>query len=234
MSTTGFFGRYSYLIRLKSWKGDYLHRPDQAEGVTTWGTGIGNEWAVEPTAGDTVRLKSWKGDYLHRTDQAQGVTSSGAGAGDEWTAEIIEGDKIRLRSSKGDYLHRPDQQQGVTTWGTGIGNEWVVEPVRGVSIGIVGISLERDQYVELTVVNGSYDLSDHKLHALGVDKVFTFPKGTVIVPGTNLRVYSHTRSESEAVRYSFNSEEPIWKSKDDAVDLSSPRARLFTYPPSRG
>jgi len=35
-------------IRLKSWKGDYLHRPDAPQGVTTWNTGIGNEWVVEP------------------------------------------------------------------------------------------------------------------------------------------------------------------------------------------
>ncbi|MDB9344115.1 lamin tail domain-containing protein [Nodularia spumigena CS-588/06] len=34
-------------IKLKSWKGDYLHRPDTAQGVTTWNTGIGNEWIVE-------------------------------------------------------------------------------------------------------------------------------------------------------------------------------------------
>ena len=34
-------------VRLKSWKGDYLHRPDQPQGVTTWNTGIGNEWTIE-------------------------------------------------------------------------------------------------------------------------------------------------------------------------------------------
>lgn len=28
-------------IRLRSWKGDYLHRPDSPQGVTTWNTGIG-------------------------------------------------------------------------------------------------------------------------------------------------------------------------------------------------
>jgi len=32
---------------LKSWKGDSLHRPDSAQGVTTWSSGIGNEWTVE-------------------------------------------------------------------------------------------------------------------------------------------------------------------------------------------
>ena len=32
---------------MKSWKGDYLHRPDSAQGVTTRGSGIGNEWTLE-------------------------------------------------------------------------------------------------------------------------------------------------------------------------------------------
>ena len=34
-------------FQLHSWKGDYLHRPDSAQGVTTWSTGVGNEWIVE-------------------------------------------------------------------------------------------------------------------------------------------------------------------------------------------
>ena len=34
-------------IKLKSWKGDYLHRPDSPPDVTTWSTGIGNEWELE-------------------------------------------------------------------------------------------------------------------------------------------------------------------------------------------
>ena len=34
-------------ISLRSWKGDYLHRPDTNQGVTTWNTGIGNQWEVE-------------------------------------------------------------------------------------------------------------------------------------------------------------------------------------------
>jgi hypothetical protein len=53
-------------IRLKSWSGEYLHRPDSAQGVTTWNTGIGNEWAVEELQCGKIRLKSWKGDYLER------------------------------------------------------------------------------------------------------------------------------------------------------------------------
>ena len=116
-------------ISLKSWKGDYLHRPDSPQGVTTWNTGIGNAWTVELIDGNKIRLKSWKGDYLHRPDSTQGVTTWNTGVGNEWTVELIDGNKIRLKSWKGDYLHRPDSTQGVTTWNTGVGNEWIVEPV---------------------------------------------------------------------------------------------------------
>ncbi len=121
--------RQSSKISLKSWKGDYLHRPDTSQGVTTWNTGIGNEWIVELIDGNKISLKSWKGDYLHRPDTSQGVTTWNTGIGNEWIVELIDGNKIRLKSWKGDYLHRPDTSQGVTTWNTGIGNEWIVEPV---------------------------------------------------------------------------------------------------------
>ncbi|MEH2425091.1 MAG: LamG-like jellyroll fold domain-containing protein [Nostoc sp.] len=114
-------------IKFKSWKGDYLHRPDAVQGVTTWSTGIGNEWTVEAIADNKIKLKSWKGDYLHRPDAVQGVTTESTGIGNEWTVEAIADNKIKLKSWKGDYLHRPDAVQGVTTWNTGIGNEWEVE-----------------------------------------------------------------------------------------------------------
>ena len=114
-------------IKLKSWKGDYLHRPDSAQGVTSWAVGVGNEWTAEPVEGNKIKLKSWKGDYLHRPDSAQGVTSWGVGVGNEWIVEVIEGNKIKLKSWKGDYLHRPDAKPSVTTWHTGVGNEWIVE-----------------------------------------------------------------------------------------------------------
>ncbi len=116
-------------ISLKSWKGDYLHRPDTEQGVTTWNTGIGNRWIVEPVEGGKYKFKSWKGDYLHRPDTDQGVTTWLTGVGNEWIVEPIgDGNKIKLKSWKGDYLHRPDTDQGeVTTWNTGVGNEWIVE-----------------------------------------------------------------------------------------------------------
>jgi len=116
-------------IKLKSWKGDYLHRPDTEQGVTTWHTGVGNEWTVEAIADKKIKLKSWKGDYLHRPDTEQGVTSWHTGVGNEWTVEAIADKKIKLKSWKGDYLHRPDSAQGVTTWSTGVGNEWEFEVI---------------------------------------------------------------------------------------------------------
>jgi hypothetical protein len=116
-------------IKLRSWKGDYLHRPDSVQGVTTWHTGIGNEWTLVPLNNGKVALRSWKGDYLHRPDSVQGVTTWNTGIGNEWTLVQLNNGKVALRSWKGDYLHRPDSVQGVTTWNTGIGNEWTIEPV---------------------------------------------------------------------------------------------------------
>lgn len=110
-------------IRLKSWKGDYLHRPDTAQGVTSYGVpeAIGNAWTVECLSDGNVQLRSWKGDYLHRPDSAQGVTTWGFGA---WTVVPGTGGGFMLRSWKGDYLHRPDSPQGVTTWDQGT---WTAE-----------------------------------------------------------------------------------------------------------
>ncbi|MEY3867479.1 MAG: hypothetical protein RLZZ338_1370 [Cyanobacteriota bacterium] len=116
-------------IKLKSWKGDYLHRPDTEQGVTSWNTGVGNEWIVESIGDNKIKLKSWKGDYLHRPDSAQGVTTWSTGVGNEWIVESIGDNKIKLKSWKGDYLHRPDSAQGVTSWSTGVGNEWMVEVI---------------------------------------------------------------------------------------------------------
>ena len=116
-------------IKLKSWKGDYLHRPDSPQGVTTWNTGVGNEWTVEAIADNKIKLKSWKGDYLHRPDSPPDVTTWSTGVGNEWTVEAIADNKIKLKSWKGDYLHRPDSPPDVTTWNTGIGNEWELEVI---------------------------------------------------------------------------------------------------------
>ena len=113
-------------LQLQSWKGDFLHRPDSPQGVTSWHTGIGNQWEIQ-CEGTIVRLKSWKGDFLHRPDAPQGVTTWHTGHGNDWTLEQA-GDKVRLKSWKGDYLHRPDAPQGATTWHTGHGNDWTLVP----------------------------------------------------------------------------------------------------------
>lgn len=111
-------------IQLKSWKGDYLQRPDGAPGLTTSSTAAGTTWSVECKEGK-VLLKSRKGDYLSRPNRPSGVTTALTGAGNQWTVESV-GEKFRLKSSKGDYLHRPDAPQGVTSWApaTSPGNEW--------------------------------------------------------------------------------------------------------------
>jgi hypothetical protein len=121
-------------IQCKSWKGDFLHRPDSNQGVTTWHTGIGNEWTIERKEDGKVMLKSWKGDYLHRPDSSQGVTTWHTGIGNEWTLEEADGGTVMFKSWKGDYLHRPDSSQGVTTWHTGVGNKWTIEAVEGYTI----------------------------------------------------------------------------------------------------
>ncbi|MBA8962427.1 hypothetical protein JOJ86_006770 [Rhodococcus percolatus] len=113
--------------RIKSWKGDYLHRPDSPRGVTTWDTGPGNEWFIE-TVGGKSRLKSWKGDYLHRPDSPRGVTTWDTGLGNEWFIETVGG-KSRIKSWKGDYLYRPDSPHGVTTRKGDPGYQWTKEVV---------------------------------------------------------------------------------------------------------
>ena len=165
-------------IKLKSWKGDYLHRPDSDQGVTSWSTGVGNEWTVEVIADNKIKLKSWKGDYLHRPDSDQGVTSWSTGVGNEWTVEAIAGNKIKLKSWKGDYLHRPDSEQGVTTWGTDVGNEWGIEVIdtwAGVWAGGAIISVDGNK---LTI-----DMSFHKrIPATGTIDANDPTKATVTFP----------------------------------------------------
>jgi len=113
-------------IRLKSWQGDYMHRPDGPPGVTTWPVGE-LVWGLEATESGRFRLKSWKGDYLHRPDGPPAVTTWPAGE-IEWTVEVVDG-KIRLKSWKGDYLCRPDPQGWLITAESG-GIDWTVERKR--------------------------------------------------------------------------------------------------------
>ncbi|MDI1446360.1 hypothetical protein [Polyangium sp. 6x1] len=93
-------------VRLRSWQGDYLHRPDDAHSVTTWSHVGGSVWAVECTNNGTIQLRSWKGDYLHRpagdVQPAIGTWDQG-----EWTVVPTTGGKFKLRSWRNDFLHRP-------------------------------------------------------------------------------------------------------------------------------
>ena len=157
-------------VKLQSSKGDYLHRPDSADGVTTWVAGTGNEWTVE-FAGDKIRLKSWKGDYLHRADLPQGVTTCDTGIGNEWTVERA-GDKLRLKSWKGDYLHRPDSPQGVTMSNSPIDDsDWLFIRVNvkanvGISqLGMIDANRARFKFRNL----GQSDVSTATFNLIAVD-----------------------------------------------------------------
>jgi len=134
-------GKYAgQKVKVKSWTGDYLHRPDNAQGVTTHDTGIGNEWTVEQMDDGKIMLKSWKGDYLHRPDNSGGVTSWGKGGkGDIWTIEELDSGKgegkfpssaelVSFKSWKGDHLHRSNGDGNATSYTKhGIGNVWTIE-----------------------------------------------------------------------------------------------------------
>ena len=111
------------VVRLKSWKGDYLRRFNEGNGVTS--APDGDAWRVVRSGGK-LALRSTKGDYLHRPDSTSGVTTWSLTIGSEWILET-RGSKVLLRSWKGDYLHRPDSPSGVTTWGATIGSEWTFE-----------------------------------------------------------------------------------------------------------
>ncbi|HEY0094576.1 MAG TPA: hypothetical protein VGB96_09640 [Archangium sp.] len=110
---------------LRSSKGDGLHRPDSAPAVTSWSTGIGNEWTLELAAcGKKVVLRSSNMDGLHRPDSAPAITTWGTGIGNEWT---LDSGKVKLKSVKGDYLNRTDAVQGVNAAATGTGTVWSLE-----------------------------------------------------------------------------------------------------------
>ena len=116
-------------VSLKSWKGDYLHRPDTNQGVTTWNTGLGDEWEIEWLNKPRLQLVSWKDDLLARDSSPSkiGTTTDSNGSNTIWEVDFLNANyKIKLKSNEGDFLHRPDSPQGVTTWYTGIGNEWYV------------------------------------------------------------------------------------------------------------
>jgi hypothetical protein len=136
MSKTG-------VIKLQSWKGDYLHRPDSPQGVTTWNTGIGNEWIIEVVAGNKIQLRSWKGDYLHRPDSPQGVTTWNTGIGNEWTIEPVTR-SLTVRFGQNFPASRsistPYSEAGLT-FTNNVGNKWA-KPLINQFVGTVAVPSE--------------------------------------------------------------------------------------------
>lgn len=117
------------LVRLKSWKGDHLHRMEGVSGVNA--TPQGDLWRLS-RQGNTFSLCSSRGDFLHRPDWTA-VTTSTAGIGNEWSLEL-RGSKLLLRSWKGDYLHRIDNADSLTVWEATIGSEWTAEALQPVPL----------------------------------------------------------------------------------------------------
>ena len=115
-------------LRFRSWKGDYLHRPDSLQGVTTAAADKGALWTPEAGAEGTLLLRSWKGDYLHRANAPEGVTTWNRGEGNHWRLEFVNGN-VRLKSWKHDYLYRPDGPGSVSTWIGDDGTTWSLEAV---------------------------------------------------------------------------------------------------------
>ncbi|MDH6060188.1 isochorismatase family protein [Chrysosporum bergii ANA360D] len=192
-------------IKLKSCQGDYLHRPDTAQGVTTRYNGIGNEWIVELIGNNKVKLKSWQGDYLHRRDTSKGVTTWTSGIGNEWIVESIGNNKVKLKSWKGDYLHRLDTEPGLTTRPAGIGTEWIVEldstaqqnePTENVNHGIKepklptqsvqsGNSLPKTVFISVDIQNdyfsgGLWELPDMEMATVNAVKLLDLARSNNI------------------------------------------------------
>jgi Group XII secretory phospholipase A2 precursor (PLA2G12) len=120
-------------VYLKSWKGDYLHRPDDnAQKITTWNPTFGSQWAIECLDNGKFRFRSWKRDYLHRTsDNLQKITAWGATPGSQWDIETPDSSAALIRSWKGDYLHRPDGNvRKITTWDPTLGSQWTIYLLR--------------------------------------------------------------------------------------------------------
>ena len=209
-------------IRLKSWKGDYLHRPDSPQGVTSWHTGVGNEWTVETIDGGKIHLKSWKGDYLHRPDSPQGVTSWHTGVGNEWMVEIIsvpEAPKPPAPESQ----PVPEEPKPVAE-ATGS-----VEITELLHHGQVKRS-QADEYIEITNKgSSSVDLSGWQITSAANTKtqVFNFPAGTQIAAGQHLRVYTN-ETHPETGGFSFGSATAIWNDKGDQGRLLDTKGNVVS------
>ena len=215
------------IIRLKSWRGDYLYRPDSAQGVVAADDGD-LEWMVEYIDGGKVRFKSRKGDYLHRPATAQGVTTWHTGIGNEWRLETLKDGKVKLKNWKGDYLHRPaGNDTVVTTWPVGIGNHWSMEVVNAEPEVVISdifydgvvARTEADEYVEIENRGiAPANISGWKITSDGQPGGYVFPDNTVLAVGEVIRVYTN-ESHPEYGGYSYGSKRSLWNNKGDVGHL---------------
>ena len=116
------------LIRLRSWKNDYLTADSNKNIYPSTNPSPNNLWRIQIVGNNKIALQNEATKlYLHRPDSGQGVTTWHTGQGNIWTLEghIHNDEIIKLKSWKTDYLHR-DAGNSITTWGTGNGNKWTV------------------------------------------------------------------------------------------------------------
>ncbi|KZL48685.1 hypothetical protein A2T98_16555 [Nodularia spumigena CENA596] len=179
-------------IKLKSWKGDYLHRPDTAQGVTTWNTGIGNEWIVESIGDNKIKLKSWKGDYLHRPDTAQGVTTWNTGIGNEWIVELISTVEQTVVNTKNILVGIGMNNQLFTR--KTLTSNWEHIPNSGSVLGItvmadgtiVGIGMNNQLYTRKTLTS-NWEYIPNSGSVLGIT---VMADGTIVGIGMNNQLYT--------------------------------------------
>ena len=74
-------------VFLKSWAGDYLHRPDDVKPIAMT-YNVRQPWTIE-RRGEVVRIRSWKEDYLQRPTSPQGVQTGLPGYGIDWIVEAV-------------------------------------------------------------------------------------------------------------------------------------------------
>ena len=215
------------IVRLKSWRGDYLIRPNISQGVAATNDGD-MDWVIECLDNGKIKFKSAKGDYLHRPDSRQGVTTWAVGIGNEWNVEKLEDGTLKLRSWKGDFLHRPaGADTVVTTWPVGIGNHWTLEVVNAKTEVVINdifydglvARTEADEYVEITNKGiRPADISGWKITADGNRKEYVFAAETTLQVGEVIRVFTN-EEHPEFGGFSYKSGRSLWNNKGDTGRL---------------
>ena len=196
-------------IKLKSWKGDYLHRPDSAQGVTTWDTGVGNEWMLEVISVESLTPAPAAEVKPEPTP----------------TAEVKPEPAPAPTPTPQPESTTPDESDSEE-----VINEFVEAETTGTATGAVAISdivykgkvkrTQSDEYIEITNKGTTpADLSGWKvMSGLSKKQSLTFPAGTTLAAGKSFRVYTN-EVHPETGGFSIGSTTAIWNDKGDEGKL---------------